>query len=111
DIRISIDYAVPLGLIINELISNIFKHAFPNRQEGVISIRLFREKDKTINFELADNGIGFPRNFDPRQDGSMGLTSVFSVVEYQLKGEVSIKTEKGLKWHIKIKDEDHKNRV
>ncbi|MEA2104676.1 MAG: PAS domain S-box protein, partial [Candidatus Cloacimonadota bacterium] len=111
DIIISIDYAVPLGLIINELISNIFKHAFPNRQEGVISIRLFREKDKTINLELADNGIGFPKKFDPRKDGSMGLASVFSVIEYQLKGEVSIKSEKGLKWHIKINDENHKNRV
>jgi two-component sensor histidine kinase len=111
DVKISIDSAVPLGLIINELVSNIFKHAFPNRQEGEIFIRLFKEEDETINLELIDNGIGFPQNFDPRKDGSMGFASVFSIVENQLKGEISVKSENGLKWHIKIKDDKNKERV
>jgi len=111
DVKILIDSAVPLGLIINELISNIFKHAFPNRQEGEIFIRLFKEKDKTINLELFDNGIGFPQNFDPRKDGSMGLASIFSIAENQLKGEISVKSENGLKWCIKIKDDKKKERV
>ena len=111
DVRVLIDSAVPLGLIINELVSNIFKHAFPNRQEGEILIRLFKEKDETINLELIDNGIGFPQNFDPRKDGSMGLASVFSIAENQLKGEISVKSENGLRWHIKIKDDKKKERV
>jgi two-component sensor histidine kinase len=111
DVKISIDSAVPLGLIINELVSNIFKHAFPNRQEGEIFIRLFKEEDETINLELIDNGIGFPQNFDPRKDGSMGFASVFSIVENQLKGEISVKSENGLKWHIKIKDDKKKERI
>jgi len=111
DVKILIDSAVPLGLIMNELVSNIFKHAFPNRQEGEIFIRLFNEEDNSINLELIDNGIGFPQNFDPRKDGSMGLTSVFSIAENQLKGEISVKSENGLKWHIKIKDNLHKKRV
>ena len=111
DVKISIDSAVPLGLIINELVSNVFKHAFPNRQEGEIFIRLFKEKDKTISLELFDNGIGFPQNFDPRKDGSMGFASVFSIVESQLKGEISVKSENGLRWHIKIKDDKKKERV
>ena len=111
DVKISIDSAIPLGLIINELVSNIFKHAFPNNQEGEIFIRLFKEDDETINLEIKDNGVGFPKNFDPRKDGSMGLASVFSIVDYQLKGEISVKSENGLKWHIKIKDNLHKGRV
>ncbi len=111
DVRILIDSAVPLGLIINELVSNVFKHAFPENQEGEIFIRLFKEEDATINLELIDNGVGFSRNFDPRKDGSMGLISVFSIAENQLQGEISVKSEKGLKWHIKIKDNLYKERV
>ncbi len=111
DVKVLIDSAVPLGLIINELVSNIFKHAFPENQEGEIFIRLFSEKDKTINLELIDNGVGFPQNFNPRKDGSMGLASVFSIAENQLKGEISVKSENGLRWHIKIKDDKKKERV
>ncbi len=111
DVKVSIDSAVPLGLIINELISNIFKHAFPNNQEGEIFIRLFIEKNKTINLELCDNGVGFPENFNPCKNSSMGLASVFSIVENQLKGEISVKSENGLKWHIKIKDNLKKARI
>ena len=110
-VKVSIDSAVPFGLIINELISNIFKHAFPEDRKGEISIRLFKEEDETINLELMDNGIGFSQNFDPRKDGSMGLALVFSIAEEQLKGEISVKSENGLKWHIKIKDNLHKERV
>jgi len=111
DVRILIDSAVPLGLIINELVSNIFKHAFPKNQEGEIFIRLFKEEDETINLELIDNGIGFSQNFNPRKDGSMGLASVFSIAENQLKGEISVKSENGLRWYIKIKDDKKKERV
>ncbi|MCD4817589.1 MAG: PAS domain S-box protein, partial [Candidatus Cloacimonetes bacterium] len=111
DVKILIDSAVPLGLIINELVSNIFKHAFPENQEGEIFIRLFKEDDETINLELMDNGIGFPQNFNPRKDGSMGFASIFSIVENQLKGEISVKSENGLRWHIKIKDNLNKERV
>ncbi len=111
DINILFDSAIPLGLIISELISNIFKHAFPKNQEGEIFIRLYIEDDKTINLEIIDNGVGFPDNFDPRKDGSMGLVSVFSIAENQLKGEISVKSENGLKWHIRIKDDKKKERV
>ena len=111
DVKASIDSAVPLGLIINELISNIFKHAFPNNQEGEIFIRLSKKDNEKINLELCDNGVGFPKNFDPCKNGSMGLASVFSIVKNQLKGEISVKNEHGLKWHIKVKDNLKKARV
>ena len=102
---VSIDSAIPLGLILNELISNVFKHAFPKNKEGEIFIRLFKKKDDTINLEIIDNGIGLPKNFDPRENGSIGMISVFSLVEKQLKGKVSVISDNGLKWHIKICDE------
>lgn len=111
DIFILIDSAIPLGLIINELLSNIFKHAFPNDRKGEIFIKLFKDEDNTINLQLSDNGVGLPQNFNVRKDGSMGLASVFSIVERQLKGKISINSKNGLKWHIRIKDNLHKERV
>jgi two-component sensor histidine kinase len=95
----------------NELVSNIFKHAFPNINQGKISIRLFKDDDSIINLQLGDNGVGLPNNFDIRKDGSMGLSSVFSLVERQLKGSISAKSGNGLKWHIKINDNLHQERV
>ncbi|MFQ6611345.1 MAG: sensor histidine kinase, partial [Fidelibacterota bacterium] len=110
-IIISIDSAVPLGLIVNELIANIFKHAFPNRHEGVISIRLYADKDQSISIELSDNGVGFPQGFDPRKDASIGLSTIFSIAENQLGGEISVKSNNGVSWCIKIKDNLYKARV
>lgn len=82
-----------------------------NNREGEIFICLFREEDETINLQLNDNGVGFPHNFDARKDGSLGLASVFSIVERQLKGKISVISKNGLKWHIIIKDNLHKERV
>ena len=110
-VRILIDSAIPLGLVINELVSNILKHAFPDNRDGQIFVRLFKDKDETINLQLGDNGVGFPENFDVRKNSSMGLNSVFSIVEKQLKGEIDVVSENGLKWEIRIKDNLHKGRI
>jgi two-component sensor histidine kinase/PAS domain-containing protein len=110
-VTVSIDAAVPLGLILNELVSNAFKHAFPQRQTGKIIIGLYLEKDHSIRLIIKDNGIGLPESFDPRKDGSMGMTSVFSLVEKQLLGEVLVTKNDGLSWQIIISDENFKERI
>ncbi len=111
DVFVLIDSAVPLGLVLNELISNVFKHAFLNNEKDEISIRLFKEEDETINIHLGDNGVGIPKDLELEKVNTMGLQTVFSLINYQLKGEVIYKTENGLKWIIKIKDNLHKERV
>ncbi len=111
DVKVLIDTAIPIGLVLDELLSNIFKHAFPNNQVGEVHIRLFKEEDGSINIFLDDNGVGFPENFDPRGDNSMGLVFVYSIIERQLKGEVSVTSENGLTWHIKFKDDQKKERI
>ncbi|MCK5148993.1 PAS domain S-box protein [bacterium] len=111
EVFVLIDSAIPLGLVLNELIVNVYKHAFPDSRKGEVNIRLYREENGTIHIHLADDGVGLPVDFDPARVETMGLQTVYSLVEYQLNGEINYKAEEGLKWHIKFKDDQHKKRV
>jgi PAS domain S-box-containing protein len=110
DIFIKIDSAIPLGLILSELISNVYKHAFPDNRKGSIAIKTFIEND-IIHLTLADNGIGIKEKKDLKKVKSIGLETVFSLIEFQLKGNVRYTCEDGLKWHIEFKDDFYKARV
>jgi PAS domain S-box-containing protein len=76
EVALDINSAVPCGLILNELISNSLKHAFPEGRQGLIRIGLKREADDTIVLRVEDDGIGFPTNLDFRQVESFGLQIV-----------------------------------
>jgi len=111
NVFVLIDSAIPLGLVLNEMISNIFKHAFLDTEDDEISIRLYQEENDTINILLSDNGIGIPKDIDLESINTMGLQTMFDLIKFQLKGEVTYKTENGLKWHIKLKDNLHTERI
>jgi len=111
DVRVLVDSAIPLGLVLNELISNIFKHAFPENMKGVITIRLYQEKDGTIQIHVGDNGVGIPVGMNVITKDSIGLQTVFSLIQYQMKGQYRFDMENGLKWQIRFKDDQHKRRV
>jgi len=111
DVYVLIDVAVPLGLVLNEIITNVYHHAFPNNRNGEILLHLFREENGTINIRIEDNGIGFPSEFNPEEADTIGLSTVFSLVEYQLTGEVKYKNDNGVKWHIKFRDDQYKKRI
>ena len=111
DVFILIDSAIPLGLILSELITNVFKHAFPNNAKGEISVRLFKEKDDTINLLLGDNGVGIPKEVDLEKTETMGIKTVFSHIKYQLGGQIRYDTDNGMKWNFKFKDNQYKKRV
>jgi PAS domain S-box-containing protein len=110
DIFIHIDSAIPIGLVLNELISNMFKHAFPNEQKGNVRIHLQKEKD-TININYSDNGVGLPADIDPRNSNSLGLETMFTLVEHQLRGKVTFLNYQGLHWRISFSDSHYKDRV
>lgn len=74
DVELDIDRAIPFGLILNELVSNSFKYAFPtNEENGKIYIHLRQTKGQDGFFEYTDNGVGFPDDADERANSSMGL--------------------------------------
>lgn len=111
------DIAIPLGMIVNELISNSLKHAFQGRQKGEIRIKLRRaenekyksEERKSTNFILtiSDNGVGIPENLDIEELDSLGMQLVTSLVN-QLDGKLELKRGNGtefiLRFTVKEKD-------
>ncbi len=84
DVLIKIDTAVPCGLILNELISNALKHAFPEGRTGYINIEL-KQENQRLCLVVGDNGVGLPDNFDFNRTGSLGLQLVATLVS-QLDG-------------------------
>lgn len=98
DIQVNIDQAIPCGLILNELVSNALKHAFPENKAGNISLSI-TEKGDTVTIEVKDNGIGIPQNFKIEDNESLGLNLVFILVE-QLDGNIEIVAEEGSKFLI-----------
>ena len=82
--------AVPLGLILNELITNVFKYAYPGEGMGELRVFLARE-EKRILLRVEDDGVGFPPGFDPFRSDSMGLRLVRMLVE-QLDARLSFES-------------------
>ncbi|MDO5835848.1 MAG: PAS domain S-box protein [Methanobacterium sp.] len=91
NIFLEIDTAISLGLIVNELVSNCFKHAFPMDKKGEIGINLSRISEGYL-LEVADDGVGLPEGFDLESTGTLGLLIV-QTLTMQLKGSLEIETD------------------
>lgn len=91
DVELNINQAIPCGLILNELISNSMKHAFPNKEEGIIEVT-FRAQDDKINIRVADNGVGLSGDFDVKKTSKMGLMLVKTLCS-QLNAVLNISHE------------------
>jgi len=107
DILMEVDTAVPCGLIINELVSNSLKHAFPDRK-GEIRVGLHRS-DSTIELIVADNGVGIPDDIDFRNTETLGLRLVTILAEDQLDSEIKLTRKKGTEFCITFKDKGETN--
>jgi PAS domain S-box-containing protein len=90
DIFLSVDQAIPCALLINEVLSNAFKHAFRGRENGTIRISLHQE-DGTIHIRIEDNGSGIPKDVDIYQTTSLGMKLIRSLVT-QLEGTLAIES-------------------
>jgi two-component sensor histidine kinase len=104
DVKLPIDKAIPCGLIINELVSNSFKHAFPQWRKGVVTIRLHADELGTVTLVVADDGVGLPPGMDFRNTESMGMQLV-NMLTSQLHGEISLSNEKGVAFTIRFEAE------
>jgi two-component sensor histidine kinase len=102
NVSLGVNTAIPCGLIINELISNSLKHAFPEGNEGEIRVAMFTNDKAEIELTVSDNGVGIPENLDFRDTDSLGLTIV-NALTAQLRGTIDLNREKGTRFVITFK--------
>ena len=98
EVQLGIDAAVPYGLIINELVSNALKHAFPEGSEGKIEVKVTGD-ERTTSVSVRDNGTGLPEEIGLLSSETLGLRLVRSLVT-QLEGEVRIERSQGTEIRI-----------
>ncbi|GAB1542755.1 hypothetical protein NUACC21_54290 [Scytonema sp. NUACC21] len=98
-IKLNLDTAIPCGLLINELVSNSLKYAFPKGRRGEIVIRLMSATDNTITLTVSDSGIGIPESLDWSNTHSLGLRIVHNLTR-QIKGNITLERENGTAFHI-----------
>ena len=109
---IDIDLAVPFGLIMNELITNAFKHAFPShhKDEKKISVSITKSNNNHINVIVRDNGVGMTPDVQREAKESLGLKLVYSLVEDQLEGKLDLVSDAGTTFKISL-PQGHKLRT
>lgn len=99
-IHLSVSKAIPCGLLINEVLSNAYKHAFVGRKDGLIDI-VFRKEGDSIILTIKDNGVGFKKGSNVKSS-TLG-TSLIDAFSMQLKGEYTFEVDNGTKFNISFK--------
>jgi two-component sensor histidine kinase/tetratricopeptide (TPR) repeat protein len=98
-LELDVAHAVPIGLILNEAITNAIKYAFPGPARGKITITLDELDDRTIYLVIEDNGVGLPEQFDLAKINSLGM-NLMKGLTTQLRGDFRLNNDKGLAIHI-----------
>jgi PAS domain S-box-containing protein len=99
--QIKSETATYCGLIVNELLTNAIKHAFPRDGKGVVNVRLILEDDGNFRLNVSDNGIGLPAHVSPEENASFGMSLIYIFVQ-QLGGEFTITRNKGTDFQIRF---------
>lgn len=90
--ELHLNYVIPCGLIVNELLTNALKYAFPVNRKGAVNISFKEEKEGYFRLAVKDNGIGLPENFDIKRSDGLGMMVVQSLVA-QLRGNLEYRTD------------------
>lgn len=104
EVKVDINTAIPLGLIINELISNSLKYAFPEGRNGVIAISV-KKTDHMLAVTYSDDGIGIPAGLDWKNTQSLGLRLVNTLVD-QLDGTIGLDRSSGTRFTMEVHDKE-----
>jgi PAS domain S-box-containing protein len=106
DLSLPVDQAIPCGLILNELVSNSLKHAFPNGG-GTIQIALQSFPDQRIELTIIDDGVGIPASYDPAKSKSLGMQLVNTLAR-QLDGSLDVIRQPGTTFRLRFSSEPRK---
>jgi len=101
EVFLPVDQAIPCALVVNEILSNAYKHAFAGREKGTIKISAVQEDDRMI-ITILDNGIGLPPDFDISRTSSLGLKLIRTLVQHQLKGSLTLTRRNGTEMSVEF---------
>jgi PAS domain S-box-containing protein len=99
DVAITVQKAIPCALILNELITNALKHAYPGARAGVLRVELKRAAAGRLRLTIADDGVGLPSDFDIKHARSLGLKLV-STLAQQMDAELIVRGERGTSFEL-----------
>lgn len=103
EIVLNMDMAIPFGLIVNEVVSNCFKYAFPDNRSGEISLIFKKQSDSKYKMVIRDNGIGISEDVDFDKKTGLGLRLI-KLLTKQLNGTVSIVNNNGTEFHFMFQE-------
>jgi len=101
-VQLNIETAIPTGLIINELVTNALKHAFPGDRQGTVWIKFREIKDGQLDLKIIDNGVGLSSGGNWQQSRSLGMRLV-SILADQLDADLQVQTQNGTAFHLRFK--------
>jgi PAS domain S-box-containing protein len=102
EVYLTLNQAIPCGLVANEFITNAFKHAFSGRQQGTIEVHLVKNDDDMVTIKVKDDGIGIPETVDIDKPKTLGITLLKALVR-QLNGTLELKRDKGTEAIVQFK--------
>jgi len=105
DITLTVDKAIPCGLIVNELVMNALKHAFPEQRQGNIRIEMARAGAGLVKMIVRDDGVGLPGGLDFRRSDSLGLQLVCTLAE-QLEATINVQSQRGTSFDLTFRGGD-----
>lgn len=102
EVFLDLDCAVPCGLILNELMTNALKYAFPNGRNGTILVELRTGADQTVSLQVADDGIGLPADLNVANIKSLGLQLINSLTK-QMDGKLEVENTNGTAFRVSFR--------
>lgn len=106
--QLNVDTAVPLGMIVNELVTNSLKYAFPGNRRGNISIQLHPVEGSSYLMVIEDDGVGIGNDYETNQHNSLGMQLV-QILAQQLSGKVEIERGQGTRFNVTFKERNGKS--
>ncbi len=103
DVQLGMDQAVAVGMIVCELLSNIFKHAFPRGRPGVVSVSLSNFGEEEVELIVEDDGVGLPPEIDILNSPSLGLRLAAITTTHDLGGSIEVERDRGTRFVIHFK--------
>ena len=110
DLPLGIDTVIHCGLLVNELVSNAFKHAFPEGGKGKVTVALREQSAGRFELVVKDDGVGLPSNFDLTKSDTLGLQLISTLTD-QLDGTLAVESSKGAEFRIVFRDRDEETIV